>query len=291
MDDEAEFRPLHQRQPGRGLDFDFVQRVSRRQPIGNQRAGGKAGIGEIAGLVGFLERPAQIRLGLVQRAGPGQHMRAVGEIHAGLVPAETRSFDQAEAEITVAECCAVVAEAGTDHHPEISVGEGGGAAIAVLNAEIDHPAQQQADQIEIGEKRRRQRRDHHRKDGRSGSIDQRWQIDQGLDRAAIEASPQDLIFGAGFRSVRMRRPDDAGIVQITEAGSDGAVAAIHRRVQGNLQRHDGGSRDRVGSLGRQALQPRFRFRQRTGQEFTFSELVFDVERKILLPVPSILAEQ
>ena len=82
-------------------------------------------------------------------------------------------------------------------------------AVAVLEAEIDRPADDQARKILVGEQGGCHELGQNDRASRASRIAHQGQIDELLDRAAPELRPDPRVFAARFLVGRMRRPVDA----------------------------------------------------------------------------------
>src|SRR5262245_43114630 len=133
------------------------------------------------------------------------------EAHIGacLEPIQTGFFAQFIAEPTESKSSLVVAEVRTSYHAKPYVGLGRTVAVAMLEAEVNSPADSQGNKVRIRKQCRRQDLCQYieSRDGRR--VAHQGQLNELLDRAAPEFFPDPLVFASRFLFCWMRRPLDA----------------------------------------------------------------------------------
>ena len=113
------------------------------------------------------------------------------------------------------------------------------------DADVRHPKQGEAEQIRVGEERRRchlRQNIHGRAQVRFGH---QRQLEERLDRTVSDLLPHAVIFLPHFLVLRVRRPFDADMLQVFEAHLYGAIRPIQRRVESHAQAGDGCKVDEV----------------------------------------------
>ena len=88
----------------------------------------------------------------------------------------------------------VVAEVWPQHDSEADIGEAGSVAVAMLQAEIRHPASNEACQIHVGDDDRREHDGKYVHRPARNRIVHSRQVEQRLNRAFPYLPPQPLIF-------------------------------------------------------------------------------------------------
>ena len=183
---EAEAYLLRKREALLGFTLHLNQRISRRKKIRVHVVTAVRRKTEIAGLVRGLERPAH-----QVTAGPDMFRPwhdEISETHIGacLEPIQTGFFDQFIAEPTESKSSLVVAEVRTSYHAKPYVGGARTVAVAMLEAEVNCPADGQRSKVRIRKQCRRQDLGQYiqSRDGRR--VAHQGQLNELLDRAAPE---------------------------------------------------------------------------------------------------------
>jgi hypothetical protein len=147
------------------------------------------------------------------------------QVDAGLEAVPATLLHHLEPELAEAESCLVVTEQQAQHVGHRCVGVARCVAVAMLQAERHHSADDQCAQVLVGEQRWRHERGediHCRACDRIGH----WrQVKQRFDRTVAELLPYPRVFLPDLVFRRMRRPSDAHAAQVVEADRDGPVAS------------------------------------------------------------------
>ena len=245
LDDEAEPRLLRKLEAPFGLTLRACQRISSCEKIRVQIVAAVRGKREVAGLVRDIERAAHQVTAGAHVPRPWHDEIAERHVGSGLVALQSALFGKLIPEPAELEPTRVVVEVRSGDHAEEHIREARCVAVAVLETEIDHPADHQRKEIAIGEQGRRhdvvqdiQRSKHCR-------VAHQRQVDQVLDPACAETRPDALVFVQCLFVCRMRRPLDSQMRQIFEAHFDGPLALIERRIDIHAQARHASSFDRV----------------------------------------------
>ena len=285
LDDEAEPRLLRKLEAPFGLTLRVCQRIAGCEKIRVQIVAAVRGKREVAGLVRDIERAAHQVTAGANVPRPRHDEIAERHVGSGLVALQSALFGKLIPEPAELEPTRVVVEVRSGDHAEEHIREARCVAVAVLETEIDHPADHQRKQIAVGEQGRWndvvqdiQRCQHCR-------VAHQRQVDQVLDAACAETRPDALVFVQCLFGCRMRRPFDSQMRQIFEAHFDGPLALIERRVDIHAQARHASAFDRVCRACRKQLQPLLGHRKRAGQELAFRavQLQFEGHRVLALP--------
>ena len=226
VDDETEPRLAREVEPGLGLPLHLVERIAAGEKVRDQVGAAIGRIGEIAGLLRRVEgAPHQAAAG-ADVLRPGNDVVPEDQVDAGLEAIQPALLHQVEAELAEAERGLVVAELRPQHGAEHDIGIARRVAVAMLQAEIRHAADDEAVQILVGEQGRRHDRGedvHGRAPDRVGHP---RQVEQRLDRAVPDLLPHPLVLLPDLLLRRVRRPRDADAPQVVEGHLDAAVAPV-----------------------------------------------------------------
>ena len=140
-----------------------------------------SGIRKIARFLCGLESAPQEGAARRQGLCPVRDMDCENQVDAGSEPIKATLLNQIQAKLAEAEPCLVIAEVCPEHSAQPCIGKARSVAVAMLQAEARHPADDEAEKIQIGEQGgRREYREHVH--GRAPvGIGHQWQVNQQLD--------------------------------------------------------------------------------------------------------------
>src|SRR5712671_6380840 len=101
---------------------------------------------------------------------------------------------QVQTELPEAEPGSVIAETVPDEHAQTDVGKARSVAVAVLQAEVRHPADDEPEQVLVGPQDCRQAGVEDIHGGAQLGVGHQRQIDELLDRATPDLAPEALVF-------------------------------------------------------------------------------------------------
>src|SRR5216683_2041842 len=127
-------------------------------------------------------------------------------ICTGLEALQSAFFDQFIAELTELKSGLIVAEARSGDDAEPYIGEARPVAVAILEAQIDHPANDERNQVLIGKQCRRHHLGQNIESGERVRIVHQGQVNKLLDRPASKLRPDSVVFASYFIAGGMRRP-------------------------------------------------------------------------------------
>src|SRR5262245_18716562 len=133
------------------LALHLDERIARREHVGVQMGAAVCRISGVADLACALEGAANEVAARLQVSRPGKDETSEDHIGPGLKAPQSALFDQVRAEPTEAKCGLVVAEERTGDRAKPDIGGARTIAIAVFEAEIDHPAHGQGKEVPIRE--------------------------------------------------------------------------------------------------------------------------------------------
>src|SRR6266849_7585116 len=219
---------------------------------------------------------------------PGHDDVSENRIHTRAEALQSALLDQVIAELTKSHCCAaVVAEKRTGNHGKPQIGNARAVAVAVLEAEIHHPANDKGRKIVVAVVRRYDdfvQDVHGVEDIRVGH---QRQVKEFVDLSASELRPDPIVLSHDFLASRVHRPIGAAVPQIFQSDLHTAVALTRSGVKHHTQNCD--ERNIVSAFGtlRQNQKPIFRCSHVSAQQFTPGRMVFDSEDEIVLFVPGL----
>ena len=176
-------------------------------------------------------------------------------------------------------------------HAEQHIGVARGVAVAVLQAEVGHAANRQAEEVLVGKHGGRQDRREHVEGGPRGRIMQRGQVNELLDRAAPDLLPHPVVCLPDLCWRRVWRPPLADALEVGEADLDRAVAPPQGRAEVDVQAGHAGMVDEGLGAARQQRQPLLRGRQRARQVFTRGPVEPEREAERVAPLPRVLFQE
>src|ERR1700722_20670864 len=153
--DEAEPYLACEFQSGLGFPLNVWQWLAGSQQVGDEIVAAIRREGEVADLIGRVESAPYQGAAAAHVLRPRIDEVAKGHVDTGFEAVEAATLDQLEAELPEAEPRRVVVEIGARDHAEPDVSETRGATVAVLEADVGHAAQDQAEQVVIREQGRR----------------------------------------------------------------------------------------------------------------------------------------
>src|SRR5229473_4776253 len=223
---------------------------------------------------------------------PGHDDISENRIHTRAEALQSTLLDQVIAELTKSQyCAAVVAEKRTRNHGEPQIGNARAVAVAVLEAEIHHPANDKGRKIVVAVVRRHDdfvQDVHGVEDIRVGH---QRQVKEFLGFSASELRPDPIVLPHYFLASRVHRPIGAAVPEVFESYLDTAVALTQNFAKRHTQTCD--ERDIESAFGtlRQHQKPIFRRSHVSAQQFTLGHMRFDSEDEIVLFVPSLFGQQ
>src|SRR4029077_18717214 len=152
-------------------------------------------------------------------------------VDSGLEATQTALLQQVQAELSETEPGPVIPKARPEEISEPDVGEARSVGVAVLQAEVRDSADDEEEQILVGQVGWRQGRgqDVH---GRAPlGVRHQGQMDEILDRATPDLAREALVFSLDLLLRRVRRPLDADVPEILETGLHGTVAPAERHEE------------------------------------------------------------
>ena len=174
-------------------------------------------------------------------------------------------------------------------HAKPYIGEARPVAVAMLEAEIDHAANDERTQVLIGKQRRRHelRSEHPESRGMSGSLIKGKSMSSSIVPAS-KLGPDPLVFAPHFIFGRMRRPIDAQLPEVFETRPPPRGRSDPRSCKASRRKHATAAMSyRLLARGRQHRQPLFRRRQLAGQELAFGPVQLQSEDELVVGAPSV----
>src|ERR1700688_880588 len=144
-------------------------------------------------------------------------------ICTGLEALQSAFFDQFIAELTELKAGLIVAEARSGDDAKPYVGEARPVAVAVLEAEINHPANDERNQVLIGKQCRRHHLGQNIESGEGVRIAHQGHINKLLDRPASNLRPDSVVFALHLIACRTWRPMCAAPLEVLKTYLDTAV--------------------------------------------------------------------
>ena len=132
-----------------GFTLHLNERISRRQKVRVQVDAAVRRKSEVADLVRGLERPTQQIAASPDMFRPWHDVTSEDHIGPGLEALQAAFFDQFIAEPTESKSGLVVAEMWSGYHAKPYIGEARTVAVAMLEAEINRPADDQGKKVRI----------------------------------------------------------------------------------------------------------------------------------------------
>src|SRR5206468_10666346 len=136
--------------------------------------------------------------------------------HTALEATQATLVHQIQAELPETEPRPVIAETGAEEHAQGDVGDARCVAVAMFQAEVRHPADDEAEQILVGKQGWRQYGGEHVQRGAPLGVRHQGQIDELLDRAIPDLAPDALVFSLDLLLRRVRGPSDTDVPEIVE---------------------------------------------------------------------------
>ena len=168
-------------------------------------------------VTGFLRRVE----GALDERAPGAHVSRPGIDELPEAPVDARLetiqpplLHQIQAEPAEAEPRLVVAELQSQDRAEPDIGKARAVAVAMLQAQVRHAADDEAEQVLVSEQGGAYDRREHVHGGAPGRITHGGKIDEVLDRAVPELAPNVGKFRGYLFLRRMGRPVDAEVLEV-----------------------------------------------------------------------------
>src|SRR5712675_1191671 len=217
---------------------------------------------------------------------PGHDDISENRIHTRAEALQSTLLDQVIAELTESQyCAAVVAEKRTRNHGEPQIGNARAVAVAVLEAEIHHPANDKGRKIVVAVVCRYDNfvQDVHGVE--NIRVGHQRQVKEFFDFSASELRPDPIVLPHYFLASRVHRPIGAAVPQVFESDLHTAFALIQSDVKRHTQTCD--KRSIVSAFGtlRQHRKPVLRRYHVGSQQFTLGHIRLDCEDQIVLFVP------
>ncbi len=277
VDGETEPRLAREVEPGLGLVLHVTERITGGKEIRDQVVPAARCIHQIAKSVGRVEgAPDQAAAGS-DGLRPRNDAIPKAHVDAGLEATQPALLYQVQAELAEAEPGPVVAEVRPEDHGEPHIGETRSVAVAVLEAEVDHVADDERAQILVSVPSRRHEsgEDVHRP--ARDRIDHPGQVEQRLDRTIADPLPHPLIFVPNLLLRRTCRPGDADAAQVLEADLDTAVGLVQALEKLHLQPRDGGAIGEAGGTAGEVGKALLRCRRVASDEFALGTVQLECE--------------
>src|SRR5437016_5815196 len=238
--DVAEPELARELEAGLGFAQHFTEGLPGGEQVRDRHVTAVTRVGEISVSGGRLEGAPHQAAASANGLRPGKQAAPEDQADAALEQTQAAMLHKVQAELSEAEAGRVVAETMAEEHAETDVGEARSVAVPMFQAEVCHPADDEAEEILVGPQGRRQDcvEDVHGA-AQFGFRHQR-QIDELLDRATPDLAPDTLVFLLDLLLRRLRGPLDTRLPQIVEACLDSAAAPAERCEQLFLQPRDGG---------------------------------------------------
>src|SRR6266849_3482120 len=223
---------------------------------------------------------------------PGHDDISENRIRTRAEALQSTLLDQVIAELTKSQCCAaVVAEKRTGNHCKPQIGNARGVAVAVLEAEIHHPANDKGRKIVVAVVCRYYdfvQDVHGVEDIRVGH---QRQVKEFVDFSASELRPDPIVLPHYFLARWVHRPIGAAVPEVFESYLNTAFVLVQSGVKRHTQTCD--ERDIVSAFGtlRQHQKPIFRRSLVSGQQFTLGHIRFDSEDEIVRFGPGLIGQQ
>src|SRR5262252_6516787 len=205
VDDKPEPRLLPKRESILGFVLHVNEGISRRQ---KDRVQARAAIrrkSEVAGLVRRLEPATQQITARLDMFCPRHDLISEADIGPGLEPLQPAFFDQIIAELAEAKCDLVITEMRSgDTATQPYIGAARSVAVAMLEAEIHDPTEDQGYKVHIRKQGRCRDFGQHVKQSEGCRIAHHRKIDEVLDRTAPKLCPDLRVFASHVLCCRMR---------------------------------------------------------------------------------------
>ena len=214
--DETESRLAHEGEPGLGFSLYFLERVATDEKMRDQGLERIARPDEVTAFLRRVEGAAYKRAAGAHGPRPGIDELPEAPVDASLETVQPPLLHQSQAELAEAEPRLVIAELQSQDCAEPDIGEARAVAVAMLQAEVRHAADDEAKQVLVSKQGGAYDRREHVHGGAPGRITHGGKIDEFLDRAAPELPPNVGKFRRYLFLRRMGRPVDAAIQRGTE---------------------------------------------------------------------------
>src|SRR6266852_5949967 len=290
VNDKAEAYFPRKRERIRGFTLHLRKLFPRREKITDKEATASR-----PGKVTYFVRDIK---GTTYEIATGPDMSRPGHDDVSENRIDTRSealqsalLDQVIAELTKSHCCAaVVAKKRTGNHGKPQIGNARGVAVAVLEAEIHHPANDKGRKIVVAVVCRYDdfvQDVHGVEDIRVGH---QRQVKEFVDFSASELRPDPIVLPHYFLARWVHRPIVAAVPEVFESYLNTAFVLVQSGVKRHTQTCD--ERDIVSAVGtlRQHQKPIFRRSLVSGQQFTLGHIRFDSEDEIVRFVPGLIGQ-
>src|SRR5712672_587959 len=181
----------------------------------------------------------------------------------------------------------VVSEKRTGNHGKPQIGNARAVAVAVLEAEIHHPANDKGRKIVVAVVCRYDNFVQDIHGVKNIRVGHQRQVKEFFDFSASELRPDSIVLPHYFLASRVHRPIGAAVPQVFESYLDTAVALIQNGVKHHTQTCD--ERDIASAFGtlRQHQKPVLRRSHVSAQQFALSHMRFDGEDELVLLLPAL----
>src|SRR5260370_28870130 len=219
---------------------------------------------------------------------PGHDDISENRIHTRAEALQSTLLYQVIAELTKSQYWAgVAAEKRPRNHGWPQIGNARDVAVAVLEAEIHHPANDKGRKIVVAVVCRYDNfvQDVHGVE--NNRVGHQRQVKEFFDFSASELRPDPIVLPHYFLASRVHRPIGAAVPQVFESYLDTAVALIQNGVKRHTQTCD--ERDIASAFGtlRQHQKPVLRRSHVSAQQFTLCHMRFDGEDELVLLLPAL----
>ena len=196
--------PARKVEAGLGLLMHLREGGTTREKLREDVVAADPGIGEVADLLrGFESIP---REGAARASMPHRRFREIakGQIDPGLQAVHSRLLDKVQPELAKADTRLVIPEVKPEHVPHSCVSVARSVAIAVLQAEVHHAADDEAAKVLVGPQCRCHEGGNNDRGRARDRIHHAGQVEQSFDRPISELPPQPCVFILDFLLRRMR---------------------------------------------------------------------------------------
>src|SRR5258707_3601799 len=169
-----------------GFALHLNERIARREQVRVQVQAAVRRKCEIADLVCGLELPTQQIAGSLDMFRPGHDKISKAHIGPGLEAPQAAFFDQFIAKPTESKSGLVVVEMWAGYRAKAYIGEARTVAVAMLEAEVNRPADSQGKKVRIRILCRRREFGQNIQSGEGCRVAHQRQLDECLDRAVTD---------------------------------------------------------------------------------------------------------
>src|SRR6266478_7813812 len=291
VNDKAEAYLSQKRERILGFTLNLRKLFARREKITDKDTTASRRPGKVTHFVRSIKGATYESATGPDMSRPGHDDTSENRIHTRAEALQSTLLDEVIAELTKSQYrAAVVAEKRTGNHGKTQIGNARAIAVAVLEAEIHHPANDKGRKIVVAVVCRYDNfvQDVHGVE--NNRVGHQRQVKEFLDFSASELSPDPIVLPHYFLASRVHRPIGAAVPEVFESHLDTAFVLVQSGVKRHTQTCD--ERDIVSAfdtLG-QHQKPIFRRSLVSGQQFTLGHIGFDSEDEIVRFVPGLIGQ-